>query len=84
MDRRGLIVAIAQGLVVMGSERARAAPPSRRGPSKPSDQNEIDALANAFVNGGYGPAISISVMCEGEWVLRRAYGFANLETGTSA
>ena len=47
-----------------------------------STTSKIDSAVQTFIDGGYGPGVSIAVMRAGKVMFVKAYGMANLETET--
>lgn len=74
MTRMSLVLAALTGLVVAGGAHAQLSPKAR--------QTEIDALMSRY--SGEVPGASLLVLEDGKAVIRRAYGYANLEKHVKA
>ena len=59
-----------------------ALPASARGPRRRRDWSSLDALARGFIAGKVLPGLQLSVMEHGALIHSRAFGAANLETGS--
>jgi CubicO group peptidase (beta-lactamase class C family) len=72
-----------RGAIALGIGGVAAAfPASARGPRRRRDWSSLDALAVRFIAGGVTPGLQICVVEHGAPIHNRAFGAANLETGS--